>query len=450
MKLFGTVKDQKGVRTYFFGLKVYEERKLPHSRKTYVLGIRTRKKKYVSKSNDAPATIAMQRKIEWNTRMAHIELNLLTYGLYYRDLPEDERYVLCFDALQDPNIEAIDAWSFFQYLQEKGIPCKYAIRRENDLYKKLKAENRLKDILPVSSELQLLTDYPHEIAQSRYVLSSFAFDLGPIFKRLPYLKFIFIEHGVTYYSGRSTNFYTNDKFDGILAPTKLTSSLYDSMHQSWDSCKVYQCGIPRWDRLPIKSREEKRLAGPRKIFIFFTYRVSFRKDNSQRTTYMNRIKSLVTNLGSMLEKSPNVELHIALHHTLFLQDSSFEGWKHTQGVHLVPYSEISTIIKDADMCITDYSSVSFDFLYRNVPVIYYCLDADVNYVDPRDQIAEMAERIKTTFYNCCTAEAEALAKVQHYVNRDFELESEYFARNEEIFWPRGNNCESLWQMLNGK
>ena len=51
MKLFGKEKDHKGVRRYFFGIKVYERRMLPHARKIYVFGVRIKKKRYVKKKS---------------------------------------------------------------------------------------------------------------------------------------------------------------------------------------------------------------------------------------------------------------------------------------------------------------------------------------------------------------------------------------------------------------
>lgn len=443
MKLFGTIKNAKGVRTYFFGIKVYEERKLEHARKTYILGIKVRKKDHTKKKAAIPATLEMQQKIDSRIRYATAEQKILTLGLYYKDLPQEQLYVLCFDYLAHPYAEAIDAWTFFQYLQEKGIPSKYVLRRENPLFTKLQQAGNLKDILPVNNELDLLITYPHILAQSRMVISSFGFECSSIFKQTPFIKYVFIEHGVTLMKERAIRYYSDDKFDGKVVPTSLTKALYERITSRAPSCKHYYCGMPRWDKLQPYCENKTT----RKIFIFFTQRQTFRWDATHRPEYYRRIQSFVNRLRDLLSDRSDIQLYIGMHHGLN------EGTRHAAeneitGVNLVPMSEISTMAREADMCITDFSSICFDFLYRDVPVIFYCFDLDINYSNNTERSDLAADKIDKLLYNGCRDEDAAIAKVRHYVDRNFKLEGNHLERNKAIFWPRSNNCEQLWQLLN--
>lgn len=448
MKLFGTIKDNKGVRFYLFGLKLYEERKLPHARKTYVFGIRTKKKSRDNKPGTAPANLSMQQKIEWRARLAFAEQKILTLGLYYKDMPKEERYIICFDYLEYPYAESIDAWTFFQYLQSLGIPSKYVVRRENGLFKKLQDSKELKDIIPVSNEMQLLTDYPNIIAQSRMVVCSFNFELSSSFKQFPFLRFIFIEHGVTLLKEWTSRWYMGEKFDGKLVPTVPTKRHYEDIGFNFESCTPYYCGMPRWDNLPPAARVKKQ----RKIFLFFTGRLSFRrgveKRYENRQEYMNRMLSFINRLKDLIADKNQISLYISLHHSIYEHDNHFNGQEQLKDVSFVPMTEISSMVKEADMCITDFSSISFDFLYRDVPVIFYCFDTDIDYPNVNDRIKWAADKIDLELYNGCRCEEAAVSLAKHYIDRDFQLEDEFVKKNEEIFWERGNNCRRLWQMLN--
>lgn len=448
MKLFGIIKNARGVSAYFFGIKVYEERKLEHARKTYILGIKVRKKEYAKKANQAAANLNMQQRIDWRIRFAAAEQKILTLGLYYKDLPKEQRYVLCFDYLEHPYAEAIDAWTFFKYLQKKGIPSKYVIRRENALFKKLQESNQLKDILPVSSELHLLVDYPEIIAQSHLAVCSFNFELSRTFKQLPFLRFIFIEHGVTFITDWTTRWYNGDKFDGKVVPTAPTKRHYERLGFNFDTCKPYYCGMPRWDNLSPAVPDKQE----RKIFIFFTGRLAFRRGREKRlenrAEYVRRILSFVNRLKELFRDRPHISLNISFHHSLYEHDNNFDGNERFKDINVVPMTEISTMVREADMCITDFSSIGFDFLYRDVPVIYYCFDTDVKYPLNDDLIGQYADKIERELYNCCRDEDTAVAKVKHYADCNFSLEQEFVKKNDEIFWQRGNNCERLWKMLN--
>lgn len=119
------------------------------------------------------------------------------------------------------------------------------------------------------------------------------------------------------------------------------------------------------------------------------------------------------------------------------------------GVNPVSPTEISAMIRKADLFITDYSSVCFDFMYMDVPTIFYRFDADVTHPDERDnQDADDAAQEDSRLYNVFYDEQAAMDKIDFYVRNGCQLESELRARNEQIFWTRENNCKALIELLN--
>lgn len=437
---FRKEKDNKGVRIYLLGVKIFEKVRKKDTKRTYLFGIRFQKKKMNSGS--------INERLEKQLRLFASEQKILSLGQYYKNLSKEERYVLCMDCLTDPYAEAIDAWTFFLFLRSKGIPSKYVLLRKNALFKKLKDKNQLDDILPVDNELQLLTDYPEIIAKSRFVLGSFVFALSPIFKQLPFLSAVFIEHGVPLFREWTRDYNGLNgccmKYNGMLVPTVLTKVFYDRTGYDYQSLATFCCGFPRWDRLERHTKNKKS----RSIFVFFTYRTYLNKDKKAKAEYLRRIRSFVEDARRLVESHENVKLFLSVHHNLLMSDPNLNCEEMFKGVNMVPTTEISNMIKEADMCITDFSSLAFDFMYRDVPVVYYCFDADVVPPDGLDSPREYANKIDQYLYNCCRTKASAIAKVRDYIERDFEIELELIEKNKAIFWSRQDNCERLWQMLN--
>lgn len=362
-----------------------------------------------------------------------------------KDLPESERLILCFDCLYDPLAEAIDAWTLFEYLQKQGIPSRYALLRTNPLYERLQTENRLKDILPVDNEADLLIQYPDIIASSKRIFFSFPFTCSRVLLNLPSCPFIFIEHGVSFLKPWSMNLYTeggSSECNYILTPTKLTQKLYNTLHLMQG--KTLNIGMPRWDKLsPIDHSKQQK-----NIFIFFTWRATFTQDKKLLSTYMERISCFVSRVQASVRHLPNIKIHVGLHHALLTHSKQY-NFIPFEGADFVHPNEISGMIQNTDLFITDYSSVCFDLMYRDVPTIFYRFDSDLTYSNNMDnEAARSAAEKDSELYNCYYTIEDTLHKIEHYIHIGFRIEEPIRRRNNEIFWQRSHNCRKLMELTN--
>ena len=227
MKLFSKIKDERGSRVRLFGLTVYELRKTPEMNITYLLGIKVRSKR--------------PKGIIDTKALADAERNIRHVAETARHLRPEEKHILCFDCLYDPLAEAVDAWTLFEYLQTQGIPSRYALLKTNPLYAQLEQQNKLKDILPVDNEFDLLQRYPEEIARSKRIYFSFPFTCSSILRDLPNCPFIFIEHGVNLMKPWCVRLYAeggDSECNYILTPSRPTKTLYDSLHLMQGKCSA--------------------------------------------------------------------------------------------------------------------------------------------------------------------------------------------------------------------
>lgn len=420
--IFRKSKSESGSRYYLFGWCVYEYKRKDFYRYYSVFGLQIFRKSLKSR------------------KLVQAEYQLQHLAERYRHLPNDERLYLCFDCLEDSNVEAIDAWTLFLYLQKENIPSRYFILKDNPLYAQLVAGNKLKDVVAVENDLEVITLHSELVARSKYVFCSFGYTRSDILSRLPCSQYVFIEHGVTLLKKRVASLYISPDLPEarILVPTQLTLDFYRA--KDFMSGKRLCCGMPRWDNLSLRTGTIDRV----NLFVFFTWRVSCNKSKESESLYLAQIREFVTNLLRCYKNE--VHIHFGLHHSL---KNLQTGTELPPEVNQVSPTEISTMIRKADLFITDYSSVCFDFMYMDVPTIFYRFDADVTHPDERDnQDADDAAQEDSRLYNVFYDEQAAMDKIDFYVRNGCQLESELRVRNEQIFWTRENNCKNLIELLN--
>jgi CDP-glycerol glycerophosphotransferase (TagB/SpsB family) len=287
-------------------------------------------------------------------------------------------------------------------------------------------------VIVVSDKTDFITNHGDIIRRSKALVTSFGFgmNLDKTFSDINYLDYVFIEHGVIFLKkGRVLNRYNTLVFNRMIVPTRLTYDIYKDDNRYQKECLILS-GIPRWDYLKNNRNGH--------IFVFFTWRTTFQKDPKSAHFYIKYIESFVNKLAQSLDN--RVEIDVAAHHELGkigVESYHFEN----EHVHLVDTDNISSMIRESSMLITDYSSVAFDFMYQDKPVIFYKFDRDALYLNHTDLIACLeAMQEDEKLYNCLYSEQEIFDKVQDYVARNFELEDELKKKNSQIFWERNNDC----------
>lgn len=112
---------------------------------------------------------------------------------------------------------------------------------------------------------------------------------------------------------------------------------------------------------------------------------------------------------------------------------------------LVP--DINLVIKDADLLITDYSSVYFDFLHTKRPVIFAAFDLETYLSDSREMYFDYSEiicgPIVKNWKELCF-ELKNIWNNDIYVN-SIEEKSNYFNKYLD-----GQNCKRLFDVINSK
>ncbi|MDN3436893.1 CDP-glycerol glycerophosphotransferase family protein [Planococcus sp. APC 3900] len=141
--------------------------------------------------------------------------------------------------------------------------------------------------------------------------------------------------------------------------------------------KLILTGFPRFDRYPPNqpSKEVKN------ILMMMTWRewlFDLTKEEFIESPYFKNTTGLLKHQGiQQLLTDHNLHLNIALHPFMKKFESYFTGLTDNEhGIKFLDFNQetIEYSIDHNDMLLTDITSVSWDFLYLNKPIIFYMFD----------------------------------------------------------------------------
>lgn len=366
---------------------------------------------------------------------------------------EQDTYLLM-DNLYEENASCIDTYSLFLYLKHNNYKAKYVLYEKNPLYKKLKEQNSLDDII-VSSESSLTGTDLYEklfpiLIQTKYIILSFPDSLYPDLMAFAYrnkfMQVVGIGHGPVFFKTSILNFEKSNYLSPERFNLYLVSSLKEKrlfLQSGWPADKIFNIGLPRFDWCKKEKHKGKN------IVIMFTWRLdSFRNSpDVSRLKYFKNLKSLLNNKRlQQIAKTAGYNVIIAIHHSIKdLCDINLEipgCYKIADTNNLIQY------INTADLFITDYSSIVHDFMFLNIPVVFYRLD----YGDPLlceldkidlEESREKDNQVFNVFYN----EDDVINKIEYYVNNDFVLEAENIEIENSFFTEKKDLCQKFVMAL---
>lgn len=202
---------------------------------------------------------------------------------------------------------------------------------------------------------------------------------------------VFISHGIEGFKKKSPeHIKIHTTFDISVAVSDFEKSL---KVKEWglDEEKVCVTGLPRYDNLWKEKKENRKKFI--KIFYMPTWRPKYKetfekpydkitdeeKKLFKETSYYKNIAHFLqsSDLLSCLEKN-NIEMQLFFHQTMnpFMEKIINENINNKKMVALPYNTDIQKIIIDSDLLITDYSSVCWDFLFLDKPVVFFQFDKE--------------------------------------------------------------------------
>ena len=388
--------------------------------------------------------------------MIMIRIPLLVYSIINGFFSKDT--IFLFDSFYDQNAECIDSYSLFMFLKTKNIKCKYLLWDQNVLFEKIRYEN-LDDIIVLNKnnpQLHFFLKSFFTLLKTKIIITSFG-GMHQILIDYFYSKkdilHVHIGHGKTFLktSVFLSDYLSPNKYNKFVVASDMEREIF--INHGWKGKNIIKVGLPRWDLL-----HEKQDRGKKKtIFIMFTWRKTFKTSTMKKlkqagftissSEYVKKINSLISSerLGSIISKN-NMEVFFALHHSLYKQVKEFP---HISGINLVLPTSISSYVNTSDMLITDYSSIAFDFMFMNKPVIFYRLDdSDKNLMSLDHFDFNNAKEKDKFLFNVVYDEDSVCEIIQKYINSNFIIEENFKQLSNNFFTHKTNIREKLIQKIN--
>ncbi|MBE6450908.1 MAG: glycosyltransferase [Alphaproteobacteria bacterium] len=342
------------------------------------------------------------------------------------------------------NAECIDAYSLFLKMREQGLKAYYILLKQNPLYEQLLNSGQMENIIVLPNTLDKICFYAHFydiLLKTKSIIVSYelkTYDRKFLVNN-SYWKYIFIQHGPTFLkeSVLKNGYLTPAKYDKVLISSEKEERLLKKYN--FDDNKLIKIGLPRYDLLPTQSMKHN------KILVMFTWR-QYHNDDFNKSIYKKKILELLNNrdLDEYL-KAKGIKLYFALHHALLeLNNINFDiNYK-----NIVSIDKISKYIKECSLLITDFSSIAFDFMYQNKPVLFWMLDYNDPVLSKLDK--ENMERMNYKKYlvgNVYYKLSSVLNKLKYYIEHHFVLENDTQNLYKNFFYEKKNIRQKLIREL---
>ena len=287
-------------------------------------------------------------------------------------------YYLLSDFFQD-NIESADAFPIFLQMKKDNLNA-YYLTVSSDIYKQFcvnvsNCYNNMKIIYGVNKiNGDTLEKYLELFLKLKAVIAAEQYQcFNNLFFNIKYITYIFLGHGVTYIKSYLYKDYLGyNKYDKILLPPN--EKFVDlALKAGWNKEDIIQIGLPRWDNYDIYNNKISQYINKKNessIFIMFTWR-KVKKGKNISDLYYKNIENIFNNITiNQLLQQNNIYIYFCYHHKF-----NQKKWiKKSNNIRVINQKDISTLLKNSSLIITDFSSIIFDAIVQKKPYILYIPD----------------------------------------------------------------------------
>ncbi|BBR22599.1 TPA: glycosyltransferase [Kluyvera ascorbata] len=134
-------------------------------------------------------------------------------------------------------------------------------------------------------------------------------------------------------------------------------------------CRIANCGLPRHENLQNITKKNKSL------LFFFTWRDEWTK-KSDDNSFLQLVRAIKSSHGILdFAEEHNLQIRFYLHEKILgLKDKLYQIFD--GNIDFAGQNDFNSVLEDTAICITDYSSVAFEFNLLKTPVIFLHFDYD--------------------------------------------------------------------------
>lgn len=412
--------------------------------------------KLAAKNHCYPVKLSMFRRVlfvpyyyeaynSWRLDIYHLswwewlKLRILFRRYAKKSLKKDDNIWLIGDRISTASDNGMH---FFNYMQKKHpeINTYYVIARYSDQLCNLKGKNIVFD-----------GSYEH------FKISAKAGTL--VFSQLPdylvpkldsivgyrgyYSKFntIFLQHGVIATTAIAMIYAkSRRRFNRFVVSSEVEKNIITN-HLGYDEKDVIVTGLSRWDNLYKKQRKTTD------ILVMPTWRENLTKEDEDafvQTDYYQFWNNLLTDdrFLSFL-KNNNLRVKFFLHAELSKFTNCFDFHNI---IEKATGKDIQELLSNCGLLVTDYSSVAFDVLFQNKPVIFCPFDLEE--MRSLRKGSEFIDYENDLPGPLCYDTAAAVLEIIEHVELNFSLKKKYRSRRKQFFkYIDASNCDRVYKEI---
>lgn len=386
-------------------------------------------------------------------RIFRLFLRLAIMAIIYvlRLFSKHDTYVVA-GMLFMPNVDPIDSWTFFQWLQKHNIPSRYLVNSYDTFYQNCIKGKGYKDIVVLEDSSKIIFQVKLWIRArafaSEWNLVSKTFDTW--LQKMPGMRYVLLQHGIT------GTHASNIVMKGMLPfnDINVSSVKEKALIESFPGIRANTCFVAGLTRFDTLKNEADLQCEEKTLFVMFTWR-SFRKGASfeevEKSSFWQGITSLLSenNLKHLAEKK--IKVVLAIHHSMPHSVTELQKYPN---VEIAQQKDIKYWIKHSHAFLTDFSSVAFDFLFINKPVIFWIPDMpDQNHsaedYEEDNKVLSAIERRKD-FFNTADSIEDVMNLLNQYAENGFVLEKEKLASAQQWFANRADFSRLVYEAIEAR
>lgn len=374
-------------------------------------------------------------------KMTVIKMLCLRF-LYYLTKPFYKHIWITFDKLY----KAGDNGEYlYQYGLKHGKKIYYIINKDSFDYKRLKKQKRI--LKYGSLKTKLLSLHAEAILKTHSGILGFCgFENleGVLIRDLFNAHIIEVQHGLTI---QDIPKYQNRLVDNIkiyCCASKYEVQNILKKEYDFNKERVLLTGLARYDGLISKPSKM--------ILITPTWRHSIaspslkhgvpraHNDVFKQSDYFKIYNSLINNpMLIKCAKENGYKIIYLVHPTLSGQVQDFDKNDYVEIIPATGDMSYEKILTEADLMVTDYSGVQFDFAYQRKPIVYYHPDS----LPPHYETG--VYNYKTmAFGSICKNEKDLVDELCYYMGNGCQIKDEYKKRADDFFaYNDYNNCQRI-------
>lgn len=355
-------------------------------------------------------------------------------------------YILFSDYILSKYCSDINAFTLFEYYLKNNIDSAYyIINNESDLYKSLLQQNKTKNLLLINQREYIFDKLFNYILNSKIIVQSYVIlDFQNIVNNVTYLKYLYLNHGITYFKNNfiaSELMYLKEDKRNIITSSPYEYNIFINKF-NYSSNYIYKAGIARYEKYETieVDKTEKDC-----ILATFTYR-AYNNTLYEHSLYKINLEKLL-NKPTLIEflKYKNIDLIYVPHHNeLFLK----KKYNQTNFIYakIGEQNKLTQYIKKCKLLITDFSSISFAFMFQHKPILFYLIDLN-DTMNVSEKMC-MDPNNKLYFGNAFLKTPSLIKKVKYYIRKGFQIDEKLKFQYDSVFYYKKNITTRIFSIIN--